>query len=318
MQQGQVTIQVPATTANLGPGFDCLGMALDLWNTITMEVAEDAEITINGEGAADLPTSHDNLVYRAAVHLFHCVGEEVPHLSISCHNRIPLKRGLGSSAAAIVGGLMAANVLCEHPFTTQQLLKEAVHLEVHPDNVAAALMGGLQVVVRDEEESYTVGVSLPQDMSVVLLIPQVTVPTKKARRILPRRVSREDAVYNLSRVALLVNALSGGRVEDLRLATQDRLHQPYRERLFPAMPLLFCAALDAGALGVFLSGSGPTILALTRGREMTVGYEMADVARRAALPCDVKVTRPSALGAHTLDISKQGTQGDEVGPIIGQ
>ena len=300
MQQSKVTIQVPATTANLGPGFDCLGMALDIWNTLSMEVAQIPKITIKGEGAEELPTSNDNLVYQAATHLFRCAGQEVPSLSIECDNHIPLKRGLGSSAAAIVGGLMGANLLCGGSVTTAQLLKEAIHLEGHPDNVAAALMGGLQVVVRDEEGAYAVGVPLPHDLSVVLLIPQATVPTKKARTILPSKVSREDAVYNLSRVALLVNALSGDKVEDLRLATQDRLHQPYRESLLPAMPLLFRTALDAGALGVFLSGSGPTILALTRGREMTVGYEMVDAARRAGLPCDVKVTRPSLIGVHAL------------------
>ena len=306
MQQDQVTIRIPATTANLGPGFDCLGLALDLWNTVQMRVGSYPKVTINGEGAQELPTSTDNLAYKAAAHLFLQAGKSVPPLSICCHNRIPLKRGLGSSAAAIVGGLMAANLLCGRPFSTQQLLEEAIHLEGHPDNVTAALMGGLQIVVTSAERVHAASVSLPQDLMVIILIPQTPIGTEEARAILPPTISREDAVHNISRVAMLINALSVGRVEDLRLATQDRLHQLYRERLMPGMSDIFRAALDAGALGVFLSGSGPTIMALTLGKEMTISYEMADAARRMGIPCDVEVTRPSLRGAYAVDIAEEG------------
>ena len=305
MQQDQVVIRVPATTANLGPGFDCLGLALDLWNTVQMRVGSSPKVTISGEGAQELPTSADNLAYKAASHLFLQAGQNVPPLSICCHNRIPLKRGLGSSAAAIVGGLVAANLLCGSPFSTQQLLKEAIHLEGHPDNVTAALMGGLQIVVTSEEGVHAASVPLPQDLMVIILVPQTPIGTEEARAILPPSVSREDAVYDIGRVAMLVNALSGGRIEDLRLATQDRLHQPYREMLMPGMSGIFRAALDAGALGVFLSGSGPSIIALTHGKEMTVSYEMADAARRMGLPCDVEVTRPSLRGAYAVDIAEE-------------
>jgi len=305
MQNDQVTIHIPATTANLGPGFDCLGLALDLWNTIHMEVSSHTQVTINGEGIHELPTTTDNLTYQAAAHIFVRTGQPIPPLSITSHNRIPLKRGLGSSAAAIVGGLLGANHICGYPFSTHQLLKEATHFEGHSDNVTAALIGGLQIVVTNDDGVHAANVPLPKDLMIIVLIPEKPISTTEARAILPSTISREDAVHNISRVAMLVNALSGDRVGDLRLATEDRIHQPYRERLMPAMSNIFRAALDAGSLGVFLSGSGPTIMALTRGKEMTISYEMADAARRMNVPCKIEVTKPSIRGAYTTNINQE-------------
>ena len=169
--------------------------------------------------------------------------------------------------------------------------------------MTAALIGGLQIVVTSENEVHATNVPVPKDLMVIVLIPEKPISTTEARAILPSTISREDAVYNISRVAMLINALSGDQVGDLRLATEDRIHQPYRERLMPAMSNIFRAALDAGSLGVFLSGSGPTIMALARGNEMTISYEMADAARRMDMPCKIEVTKPSIQGAYTTEVN---------------
>ena len=299
-------VMAPATTANLGPGFDCLGMALDLWNRL--DVLPAALLTdgiplveVIGEGAGELPTDKDNLVYRAMTFLFHEADQEMPPVRLSCHNQIPLKRGLGSSAAAIAGGLVAANTLCSHTFSPNELLEMAATIEGHPDNVAAAVLGGLQLVVTEEEQMFTVSVNVPPELHAVLFIPEARIATADARAVLPEKVSRADAVYNMSRTALLVAGLATNHPEYLGVATQDRLHQPYRQRLFPAMKRIFAAARDAGALGVFLSGSGSAVLAFTQGREMTVAYEIAEAARLADVAGEVKITRPTVLGAHVVD-----------------
>ena len=213
---------------------------------------------------------------------------------------MPLGRGLGSSSAAAVGGLVAANALCEEPLSDDEVLALAVEMEGHPDNVTPALLGGCRIVVQDGDELVTSPVALARDLWAVLYIPSQQMPTRQARGLLGPTVSRADAVFNMGRAALLVNALSTGDFSLLRTATQDRLHQPARGVLFPAMARIIRAALDAGAAGAFLSGAGSTILALTEDREMTVGYEMADMADKAGVPGDVKVTKVSPQGAHVV------------------
>ena len=298
-----IRVAAPATTANLGPGYDCLGMALDIWNTIEvvpLSAGEAPTVAVCGEGEGELQEGPENLVYRSMEFLYREMGREPPPVRISCRNEVPLSRGLGSSAAAIAGGLVAANTLSGGEFKQRDLLEMAATIEGHPDNVAAAVMGGLQLVVTEESTLYTVPVSIPAAMHTVLFIPDRRIATADARAVLPRELSVADAVHNMSRVALLVAGMATNHPEYLDIATQDRLHQPYRQPLFPAMKLLMKAARDAGALGAFLSGSGSTVLALTQGREMTVAYEMAEAARQAAVEGAVKVTQPTALGAHLL------------------
>ncbi|MBI2172307.1 MAG: homoserine kinase [Chloroflexi bacterium] len=298
----QVEVHVPATTANLGPGFDSLGMALDIWNTFHFEISHLPSVSVMGEGAGGrLPSGKSNLVYRSAERYFQEVGRPAPPMAISCWNRIPLARGMGSSSSAIVGGLLGAAALSGEKNPDRELLwKLAVEIEGHPDNVTPALFGGCQIVVKDEGKLVRAGVPLPPDLRAVLYIPDAPMPTAQARGVLSPQVSREDAVYNIGRAALLVNALATGAVEHLRVATQDRLHQPARQGLMPAMRLLFRAALDGGALGVFLSGAGSSVLALTRGREVTVAYEMRDMADKAQLPGEVKITTPTTKGAYLI------------------
>jgi homoserine kinase len=300
-----IEVMAPATTANLGPGFDCLGMALDLWNRLeVLPVEPGAEgvpaVEVIGEGVGELAADSGNLTYRAMRFLFDEAALEMPPLRLRCHNTIPLSRGLGSSAAAISGGLVAANTLCGNPYSPNELLEMAATIEGHPDNVAAAVLGGLQLVVSNEGHLYTAPLGVPQDILAVLFIPESRIATADARRVMPREISVGDAVFNMSRIALFVAGMSTNHPEYLKIGTQDRLHQPYRQTLFPPMKVILAAALDAGALGVFLSGSGSTILALTQGREMTVAYEMAEAARQANVEGQVKVTQPTSRGAHLV------------------
>ena len=299
-----VRVKSPATTANMGPGYDCLGLALDIWNTLEVETLGGGEpvVEVSGEGAGEIGTGRDNLVYRSMEFLFHEAGQEMPVLRVRCENDIPLARGMGSSAAAIAGGLVAANAICSHDFTSNELLEMAATIEGHPDNVAAAVMGGMQLVIMDYTDEgqrlYTVPVNVPPEIHAVVFVPEIRIATEDARAVLPEKVSVADAVHNMGRVGLLVASMATNHPEYLAVATQDRLHQPYRQPLFPAMKVIFKAALDAGALGVFLSGSGSTVLALTQGREMTVAYEMAEAARQASVEGNVRVTQPTLRGAH--------------------
>jgi len=301
-----VRVKAPATTANMGPGYDCLGMALDVWNTIEIEVLDSGEpvVEVTGEGAGELGTGRDNLVYRSMEFLFQDAEQEMPLVRIRCDNAIPLARGMGSSAAAIAGGLVAANAICSQDYTPNDLLEMAATIEGHPDNVAAAVLGGMQLVISDKTEEgsrlYTVPINVPPGLHAVIFVPQVRITTEDARAVLPEKVTMADAVHNMGRVGLLVASMATNHPEYLAIATQDLLHQPYRQPLFPAMKVIFKAALDAGALGVFLSGSGSTVLALTQGREMTVAYEMAEAARQASVEGNVSVTQPTVRGAHLI------------------
>ena len=292
----------------MGPGFDCLGMALDLWNRLTVTALADGavpRVEVAGEGEGELATDTDNLVYQAMAFLYEEARESMPPMDIRCQNAIPLSRGLGSSAAAISGGLVAANAMLGNPYGADELLEMAATIEGHPDNVAAAVYGGMRLVVTDEDRIYTAAISIPPQLQAVLFVPERRIATVDARRVLPAEVTVADAVFNMSRAALLVAGMQGNHPEYLRIATQDRLHQPYRQSIFPPMKVIFTAAMAAGALGVFLSGSGSTIMALAEDRAMTVAYEMFDAARLAGVEGRVEITQPTELGAH-VDLRRFG------------
>ena len=300
----KVTIRVPATTANLGPGFDCLGMALDIWNTIVVDAncvdRCDDKVTVNGEGRDSLSTGSDNLVFRSFQHIYDGLGVPVPAVRIVCQNGIPLARGLGSSSAAVAGGLLAGSRLSGANLSRERILEIAAEIEGHPDNAAAAIMGGCRIVVKDGERFVTDRVSIPGELKAVLFVPEVSMPTEEARGLLPDVINRTDAVFNIGRTALLVNALSSGNLAHLGAATEDMLHQPARQKIFFPMKNIFRAAMSAGALGVFLSGAGSSVLALARDREYTIGYEMADAAMKSGVEGAIKVTNPTEQGAHVV------------------
>lgn len=294
-----VKINAPATSANMGPGFDCLGMALDIWNTIEVEVGRQG-IEISGHGQDTLPRDSSNLIYTSIAALYSEIDEPLPSIHIRCHNEIHLGRGLGSSSAAVVGGLVAANELCGNPVTPERILELAVRIEGHPDNVAAALLGGFQIVVQDQDDIVTSPVPIPDGLHAVIYIPDMEMPTEQARNLLEPMVDRGDAVFNIGRAALLVRAFATGDLKLLPVATDDRLHQPARQSIFRPMKNIFRGALEAGALGVFLSGAGSSVLALSMGKEFTIGYEMADAADKSGITGEVKITTPSALGTHAV------------------
>lgn len=299
----KATVKVPATTANLGPGFDCLGLALEIYNEIGIELAEENRVTVCGEGEQEIAAQPENLVSRTVEACFRQLSKQPPKVHLSLHNRIPFSRGLGSSAAAIVGGLVACNALLSNPLSDTDLLRIATRLEGHPDNVAAALNGGLTIVIVDDETPHCLRVPVPETLGVVLFIPEFPIPTSTARKVLPQQYKRSDAVYNIGRAAALVTAIAAGQLDYLRMATDDRLHQPFRQRIFPAMADLFSAALDAGALGVFLSGAGSTICAFSSGNEQDVAEGMERRAARLDLPGRSVVTRIAHEGARLVDLT---------------
>lgn len=266
-----VKVTVPATSANLGPGFDTLGVALELRNTIEMAETGILDVVIEVPGHSEaLEQPEHNMVYQAAVKVFERLGYQPHGLHIREDVQIPVARGMGSSAAAIAGGLVAANALVEEMtgrrgLSRDELLRMAVAIEGHPDNVTPAMVGGFTVCCMDEARGpLHVRFDPPQGLQAVIVMPEVPITgkkTEKSRGVLPTEVSLKDAVYNLNRTALLVAALAQGRTDLLAVATQDKLHQPYRASLVPGLRSVFQAALDAGAKGVALSGAGPSVLA---------------------------------------------------------
>ena len=296
-----VTVRAPATSANMGPGFDCLGLALDIWNTVTAEVGGSG-IEVAGEGADRLPRDESNLIWQCMVRVFDEVGQPLPQLALTCVNDIPTTRGLGSSSAALVTGLTIGNELCGAPLNTEDLLQLAAEIEGHPDNVAPALFGGMRVAVSHNGRIVSAPVPITERLSAVLYIPDQPMPTEEARGLLDSEVSRSDAVFNIGRAALLVRAMATGDLEYLDIATDDRLHQPARQTIFFPMNNIIRAAMGAGALGAFLSGAGSTVLALATEKQFTIGYEMADAAVKSGLDGTVRITRPTLKGAHVVRV----------------
>ncbi|MGG1555745.1 homoserine kinase [Paenibacillus ferrarius] len=258
----KVRVKVPASTANLGPGFDSLGMALNLYAWIDMAVADRTTVELIGDQMNGIPTDKSNLIYKVAQMVFAEAGVSIPELSISMYSEIPLTRGLGSSASAIVGALAAANALIGSRFSTYELFQMASRLEKHPDNVGASLYGGIVVAFWDDERAESIRLEPDSRLDVLVAIPEFQLSTEKARGVMPTQVAMKDAVYNLSHSSLLVAALATGNLGMIRHAMKDRLHQPYRASLIPGMQTLLDESENYGALGVALSGAGPTMLAL--------------------------------------------------------
>ena len=279
----RVHVSVPATSANLGPGFDALGLALTLHNEVVASEAERVSVAIEGEGAARLPRSADNVVARGVKLAYEAAGRPFRGCALECTNRVPAARGLGSSAAAWVGGLVAGNALLGLPITKDALLALAARAEGHPDNVAAAIFGGLTVSCASGSTVTAVSLPVPAGLRWVVLIPEVTSATAQARAVLPASVPYHDAVFNVQRVALLLASLWAGQLAALGAALEDRLHEPYRLRLFPWMPDVVRAARAAGALGCVLSGAGPSLLAVVAGDDTPVATAMEAALRRAGM-----------------------------------
>lgn len=258
-----ITIKVPATSANLGPGFDALGLALDLWNESTFELAEDFTVYVEGEGNGRLAQGRNNLIIRAAQTLAKRVGKELPPLHVRCINHIPLGSGLGSSAAATLTGLLAANALTESRLLDEEILILATEIEGHSDNVAPALMGGL--VVSTLNDGKVIARKLPiAPIHITVIVPDFHFPTREARNSLPKQVDMKDAVHNISRALLVTEALRTGDLSLLGEAMTDRLHQQYRIPLIPGAEQAMRAMKMAGSAAVALSGAGPSLIAFSQ------------------------------------------------------
>jgi homoserine kinase len=281
----RVRVRIPATSANVGPGFDALGLALALYNEVSASEADAISVTLAGEASGGLPTGGDNVVVRGVRLAYEAAARPFKGVTVACVNRIPAARGLGSSAAAWIGGLVAGNALLGGPLSRDALLALAARAEGHPDNVAAALLGGLTIsCAQSDGRISAVSLPVPATLRWVVLVPEVTKATAEARAVLPETVPRADAVFNVQRVALLLAALQAQRSLELAAALDDRLHQPYRQRLFPWMPAVVDAARAAGALGCVLSGAGPSLLAVVSGAVEPVVRAMDSALARAGIP----------------------------------
>ena len=259
----RVTIRVPATTANLGPGFDAFGCALSLYTEVTFEETEAGlEIT----GCDEAYCGPDNLAYMAYCAVLSSLNEEINGIKIHIKADIPICRGLGSSAALLVAGAMGANVLRGSKLSTQGLLNITNAMESHPDNLAPAFLGGLTASMVDNGLPITVSFPLHPDWKILALIPDFNLSTTLARSVLPEQVNRQDAIYNIAHGALVLKALELGDEKLLRTAMQDRLHQKYRKHLIPDFEKIEALARTKG-VAFCLSGAGPTLLCITRSRD---------------------------------------------------
>lgn len=259
----KVKVKVPATSANIGSGFDSMGIALNLYNYVTAEeTAEGLKIDILDETSKFLATDERNLIYRSMKTVFDKVGYEPKGLHLTLENNIMVTRGLGSSSAGIVSGLIAANALSDHKLSKDELLYMAAELEGHADNVTPAIFGGFTVNVRHKGEIKYVKHPVNDDLVFAAFVPDFYLQTKKSRGVLPRFVSLKDAIYNTGRSGLLVASIIKSEYSNIRTAVDDRLHQWYRKKLIPGMDTLFKECYNKDALGVYLSGAGPTVVAI--------------------------------------------------------
>ena len=298
----RITVRVPATTANLGPGFDCLALALDLWNRVTFRPEESApagsvQVRIHGRGSTFLPLDHRNLTARAFLRLFEYAGVPAPGVQIECTNRLPLGSGLGSSASAVLAGLLGANACLPQPYPRETLLALAAEMEGHPDNAAAALWGGLVIVTSARAGGYIVRKVPSPRLRVALAVPSYHLPTQQARAALPKSVPLADAVFNLGRTALVVEAVRCGDYALLAEALDDRLHQPYRLPLIPGAAQALQAAAEAGAAAAGLSGAGPSLIAFCAGEAEAVSQAMCTALQQAGLECEAFVLRSTSQAA---------------------
>ena len=255
-----IKIRIPATSANLGSGFDSLGVALDLYNYVHIEEADDIDISSADE--IEVPTDESNLIYWSAQRLYMECGKTLPGLKIVQENNIPMTRGLGSSSACIAAGLIGANRFLGSPMSTHDLVNLACRIEGHPDNTTPALLGGLVTAAMENGRVYSVSVPVAKHIRFGVFIPPFALKTEVARKALPDGYTRNDAVYNLSRSSLMTAALFSGSLENLRVAVQDSLHQPYRKKFISGLDTVFRISYELGSYGTYISGAGPSIIAI--------------------------------------------------------
>jgi homoserine kinase len=298
-----IAVKVPATTANLGPGFDCLGAALTLHNEFCFTQQPDAHpspltIEVTGVEAERVQRNDQNMAYRALVHFYEHIQQPIPPLHLAIHLGIPLARGLGSSATAIVGGLLGANALANSPLTPTEVLQLAIDLEGHPDNVAPALLGGCQLAAKSDSDWVLCLLDWHPTVVPILAIPDFELSTAAARSVLPQNCTYGDAIFNTAHLGLLVKGLETGRTDWLQAALLDRLHQPYRQSLIQGFVEVRQAAMSAGALGLVISGAGPTLLALgTQETAPAIATQMQLTWQHLGIQSQIKIAALDTQGA---------------------
>lgn len=262
-----IKVLVPGTSANLGPGFDCMGVALNIYNRFYFEEIKEGIVV---EGTEKSFNDENNLIYKAMRVAFDKIGYKYTGLRIVSNNDVPVSRGLGSSATCIVAGLVGANEIAGRVLSDNDILELATEMEGHPDNVVPAFLGGCVTSIYEEGKVYYNKIAVPKGLKFYTLIPNFKLSTKKAREILPRMVDFSDAVYNVGRVSLMTSALRDGKFELLKVAGKDKLHQVYRKYLISGYDEIEKVSNEAGAYGVFLSGAGPTILVAVPSKDSEV------------------------------------------------
>jgi homoserine kinase len=293
-----IRVKVPATSANMGPGYDCMGIALEIYNTVEAEIMpEGLVIETFGRDAGLIQNNSTNLIYKAMERVFRLAGYSPTGLKITSYNEIPVEKGLGSSAASTAAGIMLANALAGDRLGLDEIIELGTEIEGHPDNIVPALIGGMTLsYAQDASAVGYIKMDFPEKMRMLMMVPDFTLPTSKAREVVPKQVDIKDAVFNVSRAALMVAALTSNRPELLRYAVQDRLHQPYREKLIPGMEEVFAKAYNAGARGVFLSGAGSTLIAMVDANEHNFLPSLQSFLYERSLNWELKY----------VDVSKQG------------
>ena len=312
----KVSVKVPATSANIGPGFDCLGLALPIYNTVTIEETvlpgTGIEINMMAEGEEsldemifdDIPRDENNIVYKAVEMLYNSIGQEPSELRINIQSQIPITRGLGSSAAVIVGGLIAANKLLGSPADETALLSIATEVEGHPDNVAPAILGGFVLASQEDDGSITYRkLNWPSEWDITVCVPDFELSTNIARSVLPENVPMQDAVYNAKHLAMLIEAVNTKDEKLMKVALHDKLHQPYREKLVPGMKEIMEAFKhEDGVLGCVLSGAGPTILIISHKYDLDkIKSTVKEIWEPQSIKVDIRTLKVEPNGAEILE-----------------
>ncbi|HJF85194.1 homoserine kinase [Megamonas hypermegale] len=300
MSSKTVKVKVPGTTANCGPGFDVMGIACSIYNELELTLLEENKLIIEiyGDGAENIPKDSKNMVWRCIKQLLDKAGANYKGAHIKMTNNVPLSRGLGSSATAIVAGLVAANACLDNKYSVQEIFEMATKIEGHPDNVAPALFGGITISAFLDGKLKHISFVPEFPLKMVVAIPDFYLSTKKARSVLKQNVPLKDAIFNIGHIAMIIGAFSQSKPDILKGAFDDRLHQPYRADLIPGMYDVFEAADKNGALGTVLSGAGPTLIAYTAENGEAIGQAMV----QAFAKHDVKARYL------VLDIDREGAK----------
>lgn len=312
----KVSVKVPATSANIGPGFDCLGLALPIYNTVTIEETvlpgTGIEINMMTEDEAsidemifdDIPRDENNIVYKAVEMLYNSIGQEPSELKINIQSQIPITRGLGSSAAVIVGGLIAANKLLGSPADETALLSIATEVEGHPDNVAPAILGGFVLASQEDDGSIVYRkLNWPNEWDITVCIPDFELSTNIARSVLPESVPMQDAIFNTKHLAMLIDAVSTKDEKLMKVALHDKLHQPYREKLVPGMKEIMEAFKhEDGVLGCVLSGAGPTMLIISHKYDLDkIKSTVKEIWEPQSVKVDIRTLKVEQNGAEIIE-----------------